>query len=110
MQFMQFLVCSPRVGRLLGPGTRLPPPPPPLQALRAHLVTKGQWLLAIHRVAPKAPENFVPFAGDPRECRGDVAFPPSFGPQPSGAIDETWTIFESTLCCVVHHGDPRLRF
>ena len=24
-------------------------PPPPLRALRAHLVTKGQWLLAIHR-------------------------------------------------------------
>ena len=21
-----------------------------------------------------------PFVGDPRECRGDVAFPPSFGP------------------------------
>ena len=60
--------CQPptaRGGRLLGPGTRLPPPPP-LWALRAHLVTKGQWLLAIHRVAPKAPENF----GDPRECRG----------------------------------------
>ena len=56
---------QPRGGRLLGPGTRLPPPPP-LRALRAHLVTKGQWLLAIHRVAPKAPENF----GDPRECRG----------------------------------------
>ena len=34
----------PQGGRLLGPGTR---PPPPLQALRAHLVTKGQWLLAI---------------------------------------------------------------
>ena len=33
-----------RGGRLLGPGTRPPPPP-----LRAHLVTKGQWLLAIHR-------------------------------------------------------------
>ena len=42
-----------------------------------------------------------PFVGDPRECRGDVAFPPSFGPQPSGAIEETGTIFESTLCCVV---------
>ena len=41
---------------------RDPPPPPPPRALRAHLVTKGQWLLAIHRVAPKAPENF----GDPR--------------------------------------------
>ena len=24
-----------------------------------------------------------PLFGDPRECRGDVAFPPSFGPQPS---------------------------
>ena len=46
-------------GRLLAPGTRLPPPP--LRALRAHLVTKGQWLLAIHRVAPKAPENFFSF-------------------------------------------------
>ena len=56
--------ATPRGGRLLGPGTRLPPPP--LRALRAHLVTKGQWLLAIHRVAPKVPENF----GDPRECRG----------------------------------------
>ena len=56
-----------RGGRLLGSGTR---PPPPLPALRAHLVTKGQWLLAIHMVAPKAPENFVPFAGDPRECKG----------------------------------------
>ena len=51
-----------------------PPPPPlphPLRALRAHLVTKGR-LLAIHRVAPQAPENFVPFAGDPRECRVEV--------------------------------------
>ena len=33
--------------------------PPPLPALRAHLVTKGQWLRAIHRVAPKAPENHL---------------------------------------------------
>ena len=39
--------------RLLGPGTRLPPPP--LWALRAHLVTKGQWLLAIHRGNVSAP-------------------------------------------------------
>ena len=30
--------CQARVGRLLGLGTR----PPPLPALRAHLVTKGQ--------------------------------------------------------------------
>ena len=45
-----------RVGRLLSLGTRLPPPP--LQALHAHLVTKGQWLTAIHMVAPKAPKNF----------------------------------------------------
>ena len=37
------------------------PPPPPLQALRAHLVTKGQWLPAIHMVAPKAPEIFFHF-------------------------------------------------
>ena len=36
--------------------------------------------------------DFVPFVGDPRECRGDVAFPPSLGPQPSGAIEETGTI------------------
>ena len=49
------------------PRSRYATPPPPLRALQAHLVTKGQWLLAIHRVAPKAPENF----GDPRECRGD---------------------------------------
>ena len=33
--------------------------PPPLRALRAHLVTKGQWLLTIHMVAPKAPENHL---------------------------------------------------
>ena len=55
-----------RGGRLLGPGTG--PPPPPLRALRAHLVTKGQCLLAIHRVAPKAPENSVPFAGPPENA------------------------------------------
>ena len=36
--------------------------------------------------------DFVPFVGEPRECRGDVAFPPSFGPQPSGAIEEPGTI------------------
>ena len=42
----------------------------PLRALRAHSVTKGQWLQAIHRVAPKAPETLVPFAGAPRECKG----------------------------------------
>ena len=38
------------------------PPPPP--ALRAHLVAKGQQLLAIHMVAPKAPEFFffIPLA------------------------------------------------
>ena len=47
-----------RGGRLLGPGTR---PPPPLPALRANLVAKGQQLLAIHIVAPKAPENFFSF-------------------------------------------------
>ena len=35
--------------------------PPPLPALRAHLVAKGQQLLAIHMVAPKAPENFFSF-------------------------------------------------
>ena len=40
----------------------------PLPALQAHLVTKGQWLQAIHRVAPKAPENFVPFAGTPENA------------------------------------------
>ena len=45
----------PRGGRLLGPGTR---PPPPLPALRANLVAKGQQLLAIHIVAPKALEKF----------------------------------------------------
>ena len=25
-----------------------------------------------------------PFVGDPRECRGDIAFPPSFGPPSTG--------------------------
>ena len=35
-----------------------PPSPPPLPSLRAHLVAKGQQLLAIHMVAPKAPEIF----------------------------------------------------
>ena len=35
--------------------------PPPLRALRAHLVTKGQWLLTIHIVAPKATEKFFSF-------------------------------------------------
>ena len=41
-----------------------PPPPPPFRALRAHLVTKGQWLLTIHMVAPKAPKIFffIPLA------------------------------------------------
>ena len=24
--------------------------------------------------------DFVPFVGDPQECRGDVAFPPTCGP------------------------------
>ena len=48
-----------RGGRLLGPGTRLPPP---LPALRANLVAKGQQVLAIHIVAPKALENFFSFA------------------------------------------------
>ena len=41
---------------------------------------------------------------------GDVAFPRSFGPQPSGAIEETGKIFESKLCCLEHHGYPRRRF
>ena len=36
-------------------------PPPPLPALRANLVAKGQQLLAIHMVAPKAPEIFFSF-------------------------------------------------
>ena len=27
-----------------------------------------------------ANSDFVPFVGDPRECNGYVAFPPSFGP------------------------------
>ena len=35
--------------------------PPPLPALRANLVAKGQQLLAIHMVAPKEPENFFSF-------------------------------------------------
>ena len=36
------MITHPRVGRLLSSGTRLPPSLPPLPALRAHLVTKGQ--------------------------------------------------------------------
>ena len=35
--------------------------PPHLPALRAHLVANGQQPLAIHMVAPKAPENFFSF-------------------------------------------------
>ena len=35
--------------------------PPPLSALRGHLVAKGQQLLAIHMAAPKAPEFFFSF-------------------------------------------------
>ena len=31
-------------------------------------------------VTPSVGSDFVPFVGDPRECRGDVAYPPSFGP------------------------------
>ena len=76
-------------GWLTVPGPSTPPPlppvphggqfryvtPPPLPALRAHLVTKDQWLWAIHRVAPNAPENSVPFAVDPQECRGHVGLP-----------------------------------
>ena len=50
------------------------------------------------------------FVGDPRKCRVDVAFRPSFVPQPSGAIEETGTTYESTVCCVVHHDDPWRRF
>ena len=40
------------------------PPPPPLPAVRANLVAKGQQLLGIHMVAPKAPEIFffIPLA------------------------------------------------
>ena len=49
--------------------------------------------------------DFVPRCLGTPENAG-VAFPPSFGPQPSGAIEETGTIFDSTLCCVEHHGDP----
>ena len=41
-----------------------------------------------------------PLLGTPENAGVDVAFPPSFGPQPSGAIEETGTIFEYTLCCV----------
>ena len=46
------------------PRSRYATPPPPFRALRAHLVTKGQWLLTIHMVAPKAPEKnfFIPLA------------------------------------------------
>ena len=43
-------------GHLLGSGMRPPPP-----ALRAHLIAKGQQLLAIHMVAPKVPKIFFSF-------------------------------------------------
>ena len=67
-----------RGGCLLGSGTR---PPTRLPTLRAHLVTKGQWLQAIRRVALKAPENFVPFAGDPENAGVRHHFRPLAGPQ-----------------------------
>ena len=71
----------PSLGSMGGPSPRFGyATPPPLPTLRAHLVTKDQWLRAIHRVAPKAPENFDPFARDHRECRGYVALPPTRGP------------------------------
>ena len=35
--------------------------PPPLPALRANLVPKGQQLLAVHIAAPKAPKIFFSF-------------------------------------------------
>ena len=89
-------IILPQGSRLLG--TRPPPP----RALGAHLVFRGQWLLAIPTVATRAPEKFW----DPQKCRSDVAFPPCCGHEPSSAIEETGTIFESTLCCVEHHGDP----
>ena len=55
MALVAYLAPWPRGGCLLGSGTR---PPPPLPALRAHLVAKGQQLLAIHTAAPKAPKIF----------------------------------------------------
>ena len=39
------------------------------------------WISTILSLSPNAtPFDFVPMLGDPRECMGDVAFPPSFGP------------------------------
>ena len=41
------------------------------------------------------------------EGKTRATFPKIIGPQPSGAIEETGTIFESTLCCVVHQYKDR---
>ena len=51
--------------------------PPPLPALPAHLVAKGQELPAIHMVAPKAPEIFfIPLA--------------HVAPLPAQALERRW--------------------
>ena len=57
--FTHFLLCIMCVtGRTCPRFWYATPPPVPLPALWAKLVAKGQQLLAIDMVAPKAPENF----------------------------------------------------
>ena len=51
------LTARPEAGVHGGPSPRLGYATPyPLPPLRAHLVTKGRWLLAIHMVAPNGPK------------------------------------------------------
>ena len=45
-------------------------PPPPAPALRAHLVTKGQWLRAMHMVARRRPKILSPLLGTPENAGG----------------------------------------
>ena len=52
-------MVAPHGGDVSSSMVRNPPPPP--RALQAHMIAKGQQLLAIHMVAPKAPDFFYPF-------------------------------------------------
>ena len=57
-----------------GPSPRFrcatPPPCPPGPLSYQRSMATGH---KYDMLAPKAPEIFVPFAGDPRECKGEVA-------------------------------------
>ena len=82
-----------RGGRLLGCGTRLPPPSP-LPALRAHLVAKGQQLLVIHMVAPKAPEIFffIPLAHLCPLCTPTLSLNPTLTLMPTATLSLLLTL------------------